>query len=236
MLKNWKPKLSKFSTFLLALIAYLQFAGIGDFQTLWQKMTAHYWFLVAAFVFSGFFALSIRYWYISTRSTPANIQQKIREWLDTFNISHRVVPWEPWHFRYDVTFWNQIIFVGRPRNGGRYLHIELRTTGVVQQYEEAFKSLTSHQKLKFECSIALETARARVSFNRHKPDYSDVSITTILPITPKLSATDFLNGLTEVLQGGVIVWNAIALQLEQSPEIKLPSLTHDTEASPPKPT
>jgi hypothetical protein len=59
MLKNWKPKLSKFSTFLLALIAYLQFAGIGDFQTLWQKMTAHYWFLVAAFVFSGFFALSI---------------------------------------------------------------------------------------------------------------------------------------------------------------------------------
>ena len=145
--------------------------------------------------------------------------------------------WDAWHFRYDVTFWNQIIFVGRPKlPTGRYIHIELRTTGVLPQHASAFAALTPFEKVQFESNIALEIARARVSFNRHKVDYSDVSITTLLPITSEFSATDFLNGLIEVYQGGVIVWNAIALRFDKSPEIKPPSLVHGTEASPPKPT
>jgi hypothetical protein len=108
--------------------------------------------------------------------------------------------------------------------------------GVQPQHADAFAALTPFQKLQFESNIALEIARARLLFERHKADYSDVSITTLLPITAKLSATDFLKGLNEVFLGGMIVWNAIGLRLDKNPEIKPPSSTPDTEASPPKPT
>src|SRR6266498_983037 len=65
------------------------------------------------------------------RVTPRNIKSKIRKWLDDFNVSHCVVPWEPWYFRYDITFWEQRFYVGRPK-GANNLHIELRTS-VIQE-------------------------------------------------------------------------------------------------------
>jgi hypothetical protein len=191
MFSNWKPKLVAFGAFLLAVITWLGFFEISA-RTLWAQMTAHYVFLAAAIAFTALFFWGLRYWWGSTRVTPENVHIKIREWLDAFNLAHRVMPWEPWHFRYDVTFWDHIIFVGRPKTGARYLHIEMRTFGVRPDHAEAFAALTTFEKRQFDANLALEIARAKISFTRHSPDFSDVSITTLLPITPKLGGMEFL--------------------------------------------
>lgn len=66
------------------------------------------------------------------RVTPKNIQFKIREWLDTFNLAHRLHDFEPWHFTLVVTYNNFPIFVGRPKVlGGRYIVVQARTQGVL---------------------------------------------------------------------------------------------------------
>lgn len=235
MFSNWKPKLGTIVGFFGTVFGILQFFGISA-KEIGQFMTANYLWLAVA---TGSFALFVwgcYAWWKSSRVTPENIHAKIREWLDSFSLNHRIMPWEPWHFRYDVTLWDHVIFVGRPKAGGRYLHIEIRTFGVRQEHAETYAALTPFDKGQFEANLALEIARAKISFYRHQQDFSDVSITAQLPITPKLSSMDFYNAILEAYMGAVLVWNVIALKLAKSPELTPPSLTRDTEASPPKPT
>jgi hypothetical protein len=54
----------------------------------------------------------------------------------------------------------------------------------------------------------------------------------MLPISAKLSATDFLNTLVEVYYGAMLVWNSIGLQLDKATpdEVKPRLLTSDTKA------
>jgi hypothetical protein len=141
--------------------------------------------------------------WLDHRVTLGNIKSKIRKSLDDFNVSHCIVPWEAWYFRYDITFWGQRFMVGRPK-GGSYLYIELRTA-VLPEHATAYEALPAFDKRKLGGEIALEIARARIFFNRHKDDYSDFSITTTLPITSKLRETDFFNTLVEVYHGAMLV-------------------------------
>jgi hypothetical protein len=232
MLTKWKANVGTVGAFLLALIAWLGFFGI-DARTIRAKMTAHYIFLIAALIFTCLFILSLRYLWRVTRVTPENIHLKIRQWLDAFNVSHRVVPFEPWYFRYDVTSWGQMFYVGRPKTGGgRILYIELRT-GIMADHVKAFNALSDFDKRRLQGQIALEIARARISSSVHKEDYSDFSITRTLPINAKLGETDFFNAMAEVYYGAMVVWNSIGLQLDKAPsEVKPPLLTSDTGGKP----
>jgi hypothetical protein len=139
MFSKWKEKLGALGTLLLAVITWLGFFGI-DARTIQAKMTTHYFFLIAALVFTSLFALSLRYLWRITRVTPENVHLKLRQWLDALNISHCVVPREPWHFRYDVIFWGQGFYVGRPKDNDHYLYVELRT-GVIPEHAKAFGDL-----------------------------------------------------------------------------------------------
>jgi len=230
MLSKWKANVSAVGAFLLAVITWLAFFGV-DARTIRAQLTTHYIFLIAALICTFLFVLSLRYLWRVTRVTPENIHLKIRQWLDTFNVSHRVVPFEPWYFRYDITYWGYVFFVGRPKTGsGRVLYIELRSS-VIADFSKAFNALSDLEKRRLQAEIALEIARAKISISVHKEDYSDFSITRTLPINPKLSETDFFNTMVEVYYGAAIVWNSFGLQLDKAPvEIKPPLLTSETQA------
>jgi len=96
MLSKWKANVSAVGAFLLAVITWLAFFGV-DARTIRAQLTTHYIFLIAALICTFLFVLSLRYLWRVTRVTPENIHLKIRQWLDTFNVSHRVVPFEPWY-------------------------------------------------------------------------------------------------------------------------------------------
>lgn len=161
--------------------------------------------------------------------TPRNVRQKIRQWLDTFNLEHGKFDYEPWYFTFKVTFSNQPIFVGRPRTlAGRYIEIQLRTNGVMPDHRKAFDAMSQSEKSQFYGQLALETAKSRISFNAN-PELSDIIINKHFPITNNLTESDIINGLTQVYQSGVIIWNTIALRLSESPILKQLSLTPNAE-------
>ena len=152
--------------------------------------------------------------------TTRNVEGKIRKWLDNFKILHGVYDYEPWHFTLAVTFFNQRMFIGRPRTqSGRYIVIQLRTTGVMPEHRKAFDAMSKSEKSEFYGQLALETARARISFTAND-QLSDISINKSLPITSKLTESDIIDGLSQVYQSGVVIWNTIALRLSESPVLK----------------
>jgi hypothetical protein len=161
--------------------------------------------------------------------TPRNVQQKIRQWLDAFNLEHGIFNYPQWYFTFVVTFHGQRIFVGRPRLlYGRYITIELRTTGVLEEHRAAFDALSQSERAQFYGQLAVETARARISFNANQ-ELSDISIYKQLPITDDLTESKFIDGLTQIYQSGVIIWNTIALRLSEIPVLRQVSLTPGAE-------
>lgn len=238
MFKNWKAKLATASTFLLAVIAYLQFAGIGDVRTLWQQMTAHYWFLVAALVSTGLFALSIRYWWQSTRTTTKNVKAKVRTWLDAFNLTHNKVEWDSWIFGFDYRPpQGAFVYIARTKARPESLMLVGRIIGVLPAQQKAYDALTKEKRIELDCQLLLEMGRAKIAFYT-KPELKGVEIIKWIPITSELTLDTFMEALNEIYFASNIVWNTISLWLGIGPvEPTLPSSsTPDKEASPPKPT
>jgi hypothetical protein len=78
--------------------------------------------------------------------------------------------------------------------------------------------VSESDKSQFYGQLALETARARISFNANA-QLSDIIISKHFPITNELSESAIIEGLTQVWQSAVVIWNTIALWLSESPEI-----------------
>ena len=72
--------------------------------------------------------------------------------------------------------------------------------------------VSESNKSQFYGQLALETARARISFNGNA-QLSDIIISKHFPTTNELSESAIIEGLTQVWQSTVVVWNTIALRL-----------------------
>ena len=236
MFKNWKPKLATLGAFLLAVITWLGFFEINA-KTLWEQTSAHYLFLISAVICTGIFAFALRYWWRNSRTTPDNIQSRIREWLDNSGYSHTVAPWQGvWHFGFRVTMERgPLLFVARPvaRDGG-YLLLTGRLQGIDDRRREAFNNLSNSERDEFYARLTLETARAKIAFY---PDESlnEVSIVKWIPITSKLTESVFVDGIVEIYFSAQVIWTTIALQFgERLEQPTPPQSIPDTETSPPR--
>jgi len=158
-----------------------------------------------------------------TKVTPRNVQHKIRQWLDTFNLSHRVHNFAPWHFTLVVTFNDLPMFIGRPKIlAGRYILIQARIRGVIEENMSAFERLSQSERSQFYRELALETARARISFNWE--DLTNITINRYIPITDRLSESEVIETLNDIYLSAVVIWNTTALRLSESPRLTQPPL------------
>src|ERR1700682_4547443 len=158
-----------------------------------------------------------------TKVTPRNVQHKIRQWLDTFKIQHGVYDFEPWHFTITLRFYNLPMYIGRPKTlAGRYIVLQARIIGVLPEDRAAFEALSTEEMSEFYSHLALETARARISFNANH-DLSDVTINKQIPITNRLSESDIIESLNDIYLSAVVIWNTTALRLSESPKLTQPS-------------
>lgn len=236
MFANWKPKLATFGAFLLAVITWLGFFEISA-RTLRQQMSAHYLFLIAAVICTGLFALALRYWWRNSRTTPGNIQSRIREWLDGAGYPHAVAPWPGvWHFGFRVTMdRGPLLFVARPVVRDSYLLLSGRLQGIADRHREAFNKLSKSERDEFYARLNLEVARTKIAFF---PDASlnQVSIIKWIPITSKLTESVFVDGIGEIFFSAHVIWTTIALQFGERPEqlTPPPESIPDTEASQPE--
>src|SRR5436853_5631770 len=99
MSRKWKAIGATIGGLICFVITVLSFFEIYAKDVL-RAVTAHYIWGIGAILSLSVFAWGIYAWWQNTRITPGNVQTKIREWLDTFNLSHRVHNFEPWYFTY----------------------------------------------------------------------------------------------------------------------------------------
>ncbi len=229
------PKIVAIGAFLGWLVGMLAFFGVNA-KTIRDQMTAHYVFLLTAV---GCFALFVRasyVWWKNSRISADNAQRRIRSWLDTYNYSHRIVQWDSWHFGFEITLpRGPLLFIARPKVfGGDHLQFIGRIKGVSPQYRTAFDLLSPAEREQFYGQLELETARAKIFFHSDAT-LDEVSIEKWMPITSKLTASDVVNAIAEIEFSARIIWKTVSLRFGGKPELTPPSLTPDTEASPPSP-
>lgn len=221
MFSNWKGKLAAIGGFIGFVLTVLPFFEIYAKDVL-QAMTAHYIWGVGALVSLAVFVWGVVQWRNTSRVTIRNVQDKIKQWLDTFKIQHAPYDFEHWHFTRTLTY-GIPMFIGRPKiYAGRYIIIQADIKGVLPEDRVAFEALTGEQMFQFYGHLALETARARISFSSND-DLSAVSIRKQLPITDQLSESDIIESLNEIYQSAVIIWNTTALRLSKNPRLTQPT-------------
>lgn len=238
MFANWKPKVVTIGSFVAFVVSLLGFWGVTA-NEVGEFMTANYLWLFGALACLGIFFWGIHQWWKSSRVRPDNVQARLRQWLDYYGLTHRVVQWEPWHFGFEVTHPRQpIMFVYRQKGFGDYLTFQANITGITAEQRVAYDKLTADERTRFYAELSLEVARAEITFTSEQ-ELATVRIEKWIPITPRLSASDVLEALNEIHFSTMIIWAYVALRLGSKPlelTVRPPSSTPDTAASPPSPT
>lgn len=225
----------------------VKFAGICLFGTacmagalalthglaLWQQ-------IILGFLFVLLFGWGVVATYAATRRqspvieelpigiTPDNVQNHVRQWIDSFSLEHGITTWPQWHFGFRVTFGRVRVFVVRTTAHGNYLTLIARIGGIPTQQRQAFERLSPQERTQFFGELALETARAKIAFNSD-PNLAVIQIEKRIQITPELTESDLMQGLQEINFSATIIWSTIALRLGQQPELPPPSSMPTTE-------
>lgn len=216
MLANWKPKVVTIGSFLGFVITILGFWGVTA-KEVGEFMTAHYLWLLGALASFTVFVWGIYLWWKSSRVRPDNVQARLRQWLDYYGLAHRVVPWESWHFGFEVTHPRQpVMFVYRQKGYGDYLAFQARITGITPEQRSAYNALTPEERIRFYAELSLEVARAEITFSSEQ-ELATVTIEKWIPITPRLTAADVLEALNEIHFSSTLIWAFVALRLGQKP-------------------
>jgi hypothetical protein len=236
-MSHWKPKLLAAGGFLLAIINWLAFFGI-DAKTLRDQMTAHYFFLIFAVVCSGICFSGIYYWWRNSRTTPQNIQSRLREWLERFQLSTRRITPEQTHFGWEVVLPSTLlVWLLRTHQHERYLTV-IATVTPPQAQTAAFSQLSPDDKTAFWRALFLEASRSRFNFTRWSHENIErFTIENRLPITRDFSESDIIEALREMDFAASFLYNTILFWLsEQSlapqPAVTPQQQTRDTQTPP----
>jgi len=193
--------------------------GLG----LWQQ-------IVLAFLFILLFGWAAIATYVAKRLgnqqpyaiTSDNVQNRVRQWIDSFRVEHNVVSWPQWHFGYRVNFGRVRVFVVRTTAHSDYLTLIARIGGIPATQRGTFERLTPQERTQFFGELALETAKAKIEFNADS-SLAVIQIEKRIQITPELTESDLIEGLKEINFSATIIWSTIALRLGQRPELPPPS-------------
>jgi hypothetical protein len=185
--------------------------------------------------------------------TPGNIKGKLRDWLDAFQLpAQRITPAHA-HFGWQVTLATRLnVWLLRTEAHDRYITL-LSSISPPQNQLDVFNQLNDAAREQFWRTLILETSRSKIYFRpRVQNNIQQLLIERMVPITPELSEADVMQALREMDFSAAFLFNLIGLFLEvpvappsptdtemppaSRPELKQPSSTGDTEASPPEPT
>jgi hypothetical protein len=211
----------------LALIA------IFPMLTTKRRWLAAIFFLVSIILFSdGVYRVETR-----NRTTPDNLESKIRQWLDAFNITSGKVPDDQAYFNYQITVPNlpplttsPPLTIAREKAHPNYLTLATQIS-LSKDDQEIYDKFSAEQQTEFRMVLGAELAKSKIVT---VPGFSKGFGLTILnrtPITSELNEATFFEKVNEVDFGFIIANNTIELLLTKL-KAKPPSPTPNTEASP----
>lgn len=189
--------------------------------------------------------------------TIGNIESKIREWLDAFELtSSRITPPDS-HFGWQVNLTSGVIvWILRTTRRDKYITF-VATVPITQENRLAFEGLTLPDKSEFWRGFFFEACRSRIVVTRQPNDpavLGQLFIEYMLPITSDLNEATVIESVRRMDFSFNIVFNVIGYLLRSTVAVSIPppetqtpptsalplttqpSPTLDTAASPPSPT
>jgi hypothetical protein len=162
MFSNWKPKIGAIGGFVGFVVTILEFCGVSA-RDLGAFMTAHILWLIGAAVSFAICVWGCYAWWKSTRTTPENVREKIRHWLDLFNTRHSVTPaFTGWLWGFEVPLQNgPLLFIARTTARPDSILFGGRITALTPEHRVTYEQLSQREKHELSNKLKLETSRAR---------------------------------------------------------------------------
>jgi hypothetical protein len=200
-----------FGGFIGWLVGILGFCGV-DARKVAQIMTAHYLFLLLTVVcFAGFvwgLYLSWRSWWESSHVTNKNVEQKIRQWIDT--LRHGTLKDDKSHFAFFAEPHRDVpVEIKRLKDRPTYLELKSRVTTTDKQ-RVALVKMTEEKRRSVLRALQLECSRSKIRSHWDDKKLDFVCIHKSILITPDLTEARFIDGLTEMGFGSLVVFNTLA--------------------------
>ncbi len=175
------------------------------------------------------FISGIYSWWRSSRVTTKNIEQKVKQWIDAFGLTRRIVNNEKLHFGIQVSIPPRfIVTIGRPKDRPSYLTL-VSSFRLSKQQRALFDKMTEEEKMSIYRTIRLECGRSKIGHHMHE-NLEVLFIHKTIPITPDLREARVIDSINEVQFAANVVMDTIDGLL------KPPSQVPSKEASRPLPT
>lgn len=161
--------------------------------------------------------------------TTKNIEQKVKQWIDAFGLTRRIVNNEKLHFGIQVSIPPRfIVTIGRPKDRPSYL-TSVSSFRLSKQQRALFDKMTDEEKMSTYRTIRVECGRSKIGHHMHE-NLEVLFIHKTIPITPDLREARVIDSINEAQFAANVVMDTIDGLL------KPPSQVPSKEASRPLPT
>jgi hypothetical protein len=160
------------------------------------------------------FVWSLRALWRRSQITPENVQPRVRQWLDAFNLGNRQLPPDPqWDFGYEVTLQTGVpILVVRARNHPHYLTLLCRID-LGPDHRSAYQGLSEREQHRLRHGVRLEAAKSKIAYDAD-PTWDSLTIEKRIPITNDLTEAYLLDSLGEINFAAIVIIETIVSFLE----------------------
>src|SRR6266478_849367 len=196
--------------------------------------TKRRWLAAVFFLISvGCFADCIYRVETHNRTTPENLESKIRQWLDAFHITSGKVQDDHAFFNYSAAAPNTPpLTVAREKDHPQYLTMAVTLT-LSANDKETYDKLSAAQRTEFKMLLGAELAKAKIATIGEFSQGFSLTVLKRIPITSELNESTFYDTVSEVDFGFIIANNTIELFLARFKPTPPPSPTPSKEASRP---
>ena len=211
---------------IMLLLGFLEFLGV-DAALLRQraaKINLRKWVIAVLFM-GGLTFTSFGFYRASQQPKPQiipaqtdvneqNIESKVREWLDAFNLGTRLIPNNKAYFDFEVSAEpSNPLQMSIVRSHDHPHYLTILTTGVLTDDDKSvYNKLSESQKTEFQLELGAEFSKARISAIVD-PSLLSVTVFRRVPITTSLTEATFIEQAREVEFATIAVNDTIELGL-----------------------
>jgi hypothetical protein len=210
--------------FSLLLLALFDFFGVnavllrGKLQQMTVRRVILGALILGGLAFSGFgFYQTVNHHRVTPGVTTENIETKVREWLEAFELTTQKIPADPnMHFGYIVTLpdgGGHSVTIAQTRKFSRYLTL-LAQVELSDEHKAQLQKLSEAEQRRFLLELRFELASAKVQANMESP-LRAIKIIKLLPVSSALTEAALMEAIDDVYLGELVVIDAVNLGFDR---------------------
>jgi hypothetical protein len=151
--------------------------------------------------------------------TTANVEIRLREWLEKFHMGIRLLPPDrlpfPVSFALEVTLLNdRVVIVSHQKEFSQYLMLQTNL-GLSADTGKILSRLTPTQRSQVDSDLAIELSNLKVGYTMTTSPDVRVTLARMLPISPSLTEYDFISSIMDMDMAQVAAINTLATSMRR---------------------